>query len=255
MTVAGVDACPQGWFLVALDEAGNWECDIYTNAGLLWENNRQRSLILIDIPIGLPFEASRACDVEARRILGRRGSSVFPAPSREAIDAKDYRDACSKNFDVLGKKISKQAWNISPKIKQVDDLLQADPLARATMRESHPEIAFWSLNAGSAFVHNKKTAAGSRERLRILTAHLSFAEEIVSQAVQTFRRKVLGLDDILDALSLAVTAMQSRKSLVTLPEQPPRDRLDLPMEIVYSNVALNLAPGLSAAHAGKRDSS
>ncbi len=29
MNVAGVDACPQGWFLVALDAAEHWECAIY----------------------------------------------------------------------------------------------------------------------------------------------------------------------------------------------------------------------------------
>lgn len=238
MTVAGVDACPQGWFLVALDAAGNWECNIYENAESLWESNRQHALILIDIPIGLPFEASRACDAEARKILKRRGSSVFPAPSREAIHAKDYKEACRKNFQLLGKKISKQAWNISPKIKQVDDLLRNNDAAKQVIRESHPEIAFWALNAGSVMVHSKKTMDGRNERLMLLQARYAQAEKVFKYAEASFLRKSLALDDVLDALSLAITAALPRESLVSIPASPLRDELGLPMEIVYSNFYL-----------------
>jgi predicted RNase H-like nuclease len=41
--------------------------------------------VVIDILIGLPDRGSRACDVEARALLGKpRSSSVFPAPIRRA---------------------------------------------------------------------------------------------------------------------------------------------------------------------------
>ncbi|MFZ5516174.1 MAG: DUF429 domain-containing protein [Candidatus Zhuqueibacterota bacterium] len=241
MRVAGIDACPAGWFAVVCDGQGNWTCEIHENAQALWERNRHLFLILIDIPIGLPFEVKRQCDSEARKILGRRASSVFPAPSREAVRAKTYEEACLRNMEVLGKKISRQTWNISPKIRQVDDLLQSDLSARATLRESHPEIAFGTLNTGAVLFHSKKTPAGLGERLRILAAHHSQAEKIMNHAAQTFSRKVLGLDDILDALCLAVTAMQPPESLVTLPEFPPLDKLGLPMEIVYSNTFMHTA--------------
>jgi predicted RNase H-like nuclease len=44
----------------------------------------------IDIPIGLTASGPRSCDLEARRLLGPRRSSVFPAPAREVLRAWSY---------------------------------------------------------------------------------------------------------------------------------------------------------------------
>jgi len=40
-------------------------------------------------------------------------------------------------------------------------------------------------------------------------------------------------DDILDAAAAAITAWAEPEALRTLPERPPRDQRDLPMEMVY----------------------
>ncbi len=67
-------------------------------------------VIAIDIPIGLPETGPRECDVLARRLLGRaRASSVFPAPIRAVLGAKDYQQACAIRHKIEGKKMSKQA--------------------------------------------------------------------------------------------------------------------------------------------------
>ena len=55
--------------------------------------------VLIDIPIGLLDKGpdERSCDKAARKLLGKRASSVFPAPARQALDASDYQAALAVN--------------------------------------------------------------------------------------------------------------------------------------------------------------
>jgi predicted RNase H-like nuclease len=204
---------------------------------MLWNENKNCSLILIDIPIGLPHWRSRLCDVEARKILGkRRGSSVFPAPTREATHESSYELACNTNYKILGKKLSLQAWNISPKIKQVDMLLLNDNKeACHIIRESHPEICFWVLSGGIPMIHNKKTEQGLQERLDVLKKIDPRSEDIYNESLKAFKRKDVAKDDIVDAIAVALIASSPPKMLCTIPENPEKDSKGLPMEIVYSN--------------------
>jgi len=95
MNFIGVDGCKIGWFCVSLDKNQHWEVGTFPSVEELWKANKDASLILIDIPIGLPFKGPRACDIEARKILGKsKTSTVFPPPCREASAAKTYEDAC-----------------------------------------------------------------------------------------------------------------------------------------------------------------
>jgi predicted RNase H-like nuclease len=48
-------------------------------------------------------------------------------------------------------------------------------------------------------------------------------------------RKELAKDDILDAISLAITASSQSETLMTIPEEPRKDENKLPMEIVFTN--------------------
>lgn len=124
------------------------------------------ALICIDIPIGLADAPSRRCDVDARRLLApRRGSSVFPAPTRAALAGRDYADQCRLNREACGKALSRQASNIVPKIREVD--IAITPAMQAWLREAHPELAF-AARAGAPLATRKATADGLHERLALL---------------------------------------------------------------------------------------
>jgi len=131
------------------------------------------TIICIDIPIGLlDRPGQRACDVEARRMLGRGlASSVFPPPSRRALSWADYRAASDVNLQLTGRRLNKQSFNISPKVREVDELMK--PGKQERVREAHPELSFASLNGGLAVTANKKTKAGREQRWRLLRAVLS----------------------------------------------------------------------------------
>jgi predicted RNase H-like nuclease len=81
--------------------------------------------------------------------------------------------------------------------------------------------------------HYKKTDPGFAERLNLLKKISSAAARIVNSAMKRFVRKDLARDDILDATALALTAASGIDALVTIPKNPPRDAMGLPMEIVY----------------------
>ena len=233
MDYIGVDGCRGGWFAVALGSGRNWAINVHKTIDELWNAMNPPSMMLIDIPIGLPDSSRRICDLQARKMLGRRGSSVFTVPCRKALQAKSYRQACQINKQLMGIKISIQTWNIAAKIKEVDTWLQHTPAARKRVRESHPEMCFWALAGKHAMVHSKKTAQGFTERFSILIENDSRSGAIAEQALNQFRRKDLARDDILDALVLAVAARFSAGKPKTVPLKPATDQKGHPMEIVY----------------------
>lgn len=79
----GVDGCKAGWISVQRDGDGLRFAIHVTFAQLLLTH--PDATIAIDIPIGLTETGEpRLCDVVARRLIGPRRSSIFPAPDRRA---------------------------------------------------------------------------------------------------------------------------------------------------------------------------
>lgn len=81
--------------------------------------HRFRPLVL-DVPIGLLDRGPRLVDTEARRRLGRRASSVFPAPLRPMLEAATWEEACRIGERADGRRCSRQTVGILPRIRAVD---------------------------------------------------------------------------------------------------------------------------------------
>lgn len=226
----GVDGCPGGWIAVILEEGDDDKpggqptltAAVYPDISSLWatlEPCSSRDLVLIDMPIGLPEGAEgirnraedRNCDRDCRKLLPkRRKSSVFPVPARQALRSADPSSA---NAAATKRKLSSQSLNILPKIRELDDFI-AEHLAAEDvgpfalpLAESHPEVAFMRLNAGEAPLHGKKTAEGLAERFAVLEqAGIKQAE--LERLAKLFPRKQAARDDLLDAASLAASALR-----------------------------------------------
>ncbi len=227
----GVDGCRAGWFVVGLTESGSYQHAVYERFADFWHTaSRHAARVLVDMPIGLPERGERACDYAARACLKARRASIFITATRAALYADAYAAANEINRANGGKGISKQAWNIAHKIRELDALLRTTPRAATLIHESHPEIALWALG-GHEMAYNKKSSAGRGERLTLLTEHYPHAPTLYADAMKHYRRKHAAPDDILDALALAITAQSA--SLVTLPPTPPHDAYGLPMAITY----------------------
>ena len=236
----GVYGCPAGWFSVGFDRCGGYEVEVFTSFGELVDHYADARLVLVDIPIGLPEGPERReCDSLARKLLGRRGSSVFPSPTRQTVEhaaanPKDYRGALAVERRFAGKGISRQAFAISPKIAEVDAVMRSrDADASPGIREVHPELCFWSLNDRQPMRFSKKRSSGVAERLEVLEILEPRSQEIYEGAGSEFRRKIVGRDDIVDALVAALAARERGDRLVSVPEVPPRDARGLLIEMVY----------------------
>jgi predicted RNase H-like nuclease len=230
----GVDGCRGGW-VVATSGARLSRLDFTVVSDLeplIARAERGEAVIAIDMPIGLADSAPRACDLEARRWLGRpRASSVFPAPCRAALAAATYRRACGLSRRALGVALTIECFNILPKIRQVDALMT--PERQAFVREVHPELVFAMLaGRGRGLVEPKRTPAGERVRLRLL-------RRVVPRFDPRAVRAALGLarvarDDIVDAVACVVAARRivQGNALVLPSGGVARDARGLRMEIV-----------------------
>ena len=229
----GVDGCRAGWFFVALEPAGTTRCGVVRTLQELVRDAREPARLFVDIPIGLPVgPGGRECDQLARRELGPRASSVFPAPARAVLDAVDYEDAKQRSLRVTGKSLSKQAWAIVPKCREVDRLLRDDAKARRIVREVHPELCFWALAGRRPMQYGKKHEQGIQERIEVLKrVHPSAARE--TEGMLERRPRSVARDDIVDAMAAAVTAAADDAEIRTLPPRPPRDAFGLPLEMTY----------------------
>ena len=234
----GVDGCPAGWFFVALEPSGTSRWGAVQHLGEMVRQASECARVFVDIPIGLPDgPGGRECDRLARRELGRgRASSVFPAPARAVLDAVDYEDAQRRSRRVTGDGLSRQAFAIVRKCKEVDQLLRRDEKAQRIVREIHPEVCFWALAGRRPMKHNKRGPEGFGERMVVLKRLRPSAEQEIEEILSQFKRKDVARDDAVDAMVAALTASAEASALRTLPPGPPRDSVGLPMEMVHRSL-------------------
>lgn len=236
--LAGVDGCPAGWIVAFVRASGDEArlrvaarfIDIVTAA-------EAPSIIAVDMPIGLPDRigpGGRGPEKAVRRLLGQRQSSVFSVPSRPAIEAPDYRQACAIALETSDppRKVSKQLFMIAPRIREIDAVLRADrPLAQRAF-ESHPEVAFWRLNGERALDEPKKIRGSPHPPGLALRRRLLIAGGFAQSVVDTAPPRGAGADDLLDALACAATARRIHAGQAEpFPASTLRDRFGLPIAI------------------------
>ena len=144
--LAEVDGCPGGWIAAFFRPTGDdYVVAVYPNFAHMLAAPQMPDIVAVDIPIGLPERAGhagRAAENAVRPLLGQRQSSVFSVPSRTAIYASDYGAACHAALATSEppRKVSRQLFNIAPKIREVDAILCANPEFTTRVFEVHPGI-------------------------------------------------------------------------------------------------------------------
>lgn len=225
----GVDGCPGGWLAVALDlSTGRVTPEVFPDAASLF--GAPALVTAIDIPIGLPGGQRRSVDGEARRLLGSRASSVFPAPARVTLDALSYEEACESSHAACGKRLSQQSYGILPKIRDVDTVLRQHPQIAERVFEVHPEVCFYFWAERRPMRHPKKTGFGFAERLDLVRSVFGNAAEEIRSEIS---RVQAGDDDILDAWAALWSAQRIHSgTAIRLPAEEERDELGLPMQML-----------------------
>jgi|TARA_B110000495_G_C23033862_1_gene616678 predicted RNase H-like nuclease len=210
--VAGVDGCKGGWVVVQIQSgvvtatlASTFEAVAFmASSGPLY----------VDMPIGLPETEDRQVERLARQRLPGRTASVFNVPARSAVYADNYEQACAFNLKAQGKKISLQSWYICPKIKEVDQILQAQPGLRPRVLEAHPELLFATFS-GAPMRYSKKQAAGQDERIQLLERNGLMPRSVLSTLYERTRKSAVQIDDVLDAMVLYLLGLSKPEPLLS----------------------------------------
>jgi len=158
-----------------------------------------KDLATIDAP-------DRSCDAWMRSQLKQRKSSIFSPPIQDVLMEASYAEANAKSRKLVGKGISKQAWNLVPRIREFQTISDAD------VYESHPEVCF-AVMTGNEAAFSKKTEAGELERIELLRRYSN-------SSPWKWKMSNVQVDDIIDACILAVAAYEAGTTgMVTHPDQ------------------------------------
>ncbi|WP_321500833.1 DUF429 domain-containing protein [Breoghania sp.] len=235
--VAGVDGCPGGWIAVIRDVAGDPAPTVrlFPRFADLLRLDPAPAILAVDMPIGLAERSGlggRGPERLIRPLLGERQSSVFSVPSRKAVMCEDYGAACQAALETSEppRKVSRQAFNLFPKIREIDAVMT--PELEARVFEVHPELAFWRLNGEMPMslakkVRNKGSMPGIEQR-RALLEGFGYAPAFWEQK----RPRGVGADDLVDAAVNAVIAGRIfRGEAQSFPGEPARDAKGLRMAI------------------------
>jgi predicted RNase H-like nuclease len=217
LLVAGLDGYPRGWIAVVLRDGRFEHALVGPTLGDVVGRLDAAAVIGVDIPIGLPAEGRRPCDLLARAVVGPRRASVFFTAPRPVWEAPDYATARQVAAGLGGASVSAQTYALRAKV------LEADALARNDDRlvEVHPEVTFATM-AGGYLVHSKSTWAGIATRRRLLR------DEGIELPDELGPAGAAGVDDVLDAAGVAWSAGRiARGEACSLPPdaQPGPDGL------------------------------
>jgi len=229
-TLVGVDGCPDGWVAV-IETDGALDAFVVADFPALLSRCPEDAIVAIDVPIGLPEAGSRPCDTEVRKFLkAPRSSSVFPAPVRPCLQADVYDVACELHRSADGRSLSRQAFSILKKIREVDAVLEASPALQDRVREVHPEVSFALWNGGAAMLYSKKRNAGRTEREALIDHTWTGQRGLIATKLSGHRYNA---DDLNDAFAALWTARRiAAGNARTFGTPTVRDQLGLRMEIV-----------------------
>lgn len=195
--VMGVDGARLGWVGVTWDRRDAVALFDATLAGLC-EQAGAPTVVAVDMPIGLELSDRRSCDDLVRPLLGPRRSSLFGAPALGALDHDTYAEANAWSKLTTGRGLSKQAWMLAPKIREVRALAST---GSAPLYETFPELSFAAI-AGAPLSHPKRTWTGMATRLALLDdVGLSLPADVGPAGS-------VAADDLIDAAALAWSAMR-----------------------------------------------
>lgn len=194
--VLGIDGATKGWVGVVWD-GRTVTTQFAPELRTVCDAAGPVAAIAVDMPIELGSDGPRPCDVEVRPLLGPRRSSLFAPPVLGALDFADYADANAWSKRETGHGISKQAWMLVPKIREVRALAAA---GETTLHETFPELSFRAMNGGRPLGHPKRTWTGMMTRLGLLRS------AGIHVPIDAGPAGSVAADDMIDAAALAWSA-------------------------------------------------
>jgi predicted RNase H-like nuclease len=192
----GVDGCSGGWVAVALRNGAFESAFTSPHVTEILANYEGVKAVGIDIPIGLEPGRFRRVDAAAKKLLGRRGSTLFETPPLEVLAHEDFRAALAVCRKLTGKGFSKQSHALRARILEVGALAKAD----RRLIEVHPELSFRAMAGGQLLPPKKSWNGASGRRALLEGAGVRLPRDLGPPGLEA------AVDDVLDAAAAAWTA-------------------------------------------------
>ena len=225
--IIGIDGCKSGWFSIWENQDKSIHSSVFSNLNELknFFKNESQLILGIDMPVVLSEVIPRQADQLARKLLSKKASSVFTAPTPEMLDQPNYEKASLVSKRLFGKSMSLQSWYLFPKIKDVQTMIHHEDMQ---IYEIHPELSFRAMNNEQVILESKKTQEGFALRNALLSMH--FKNFIFDDIRNQHARKDVMDNDILDALAVLWSAKRIQSNQASyLPQAPEKPN----MQIVY----------------------
>lgn len=243
--VAGADGCKGGWIIAAADseDLGHPRVATVTAFRDIWSVfGAIPGVLAIDMPVGLVNQGSRRVDGMARRLLGKKSSSVFTPPERMLLEyaslnhhlSADREGSYMESYDAVNEwaqnflehGVPPYAFGIFPKIAEVDRYMTEERDPR--VHEAHPELIFRRMNGHRVVDESKRSEEGQAARATLLQQHVGvIAEDIEFQKAPGTDSAI---DDLHDALALLWTAARINSGVAErIPEVVDFDPVGLDM--------------------------
>ena len=227
-SVIGIDGCRAGWITAKVGDKNSLIFHIVENLNDDYLKQSNLSYIGIDIPLHLSHTGKRLAEIEARGLLKKRACTIFSPPTLNALMAKNYIDACDVNFKECGKRISKQSWNLFPKIIEAHTFLENNSISKLGVFEVHPELSFMAMNDMNLIEVSKKTDIGKEIRIKLIQKFFpNFSFESVRNKYK--KNQVLD-DDILDSISVL---WSTQRIVDNIAQFVPKDPEKINMRIYF----------------------
>ena len=199
-TVIGIDGCRSGWLTTRILDDKSLSFHVIKNLKDSYLKDLNLTHVGIDMPLELSPTGKRPAEVEARFLLKKRSCTIFSPPTISALECESYLDACEINFRDCGNRISKQSWNLFPKIKETQKFFKNKLITKPSIYEIHPELSFMAMNNMKVIELSKKTDLGRKIRIKLIQ---KFFPKFSFESVRNEYKKNQVLDDdILDSVSV-----------------------------------------------------
>jgi predicted RNase H-like nuclease len=196
MRVVGVDGFSDGWVAVALRDGSFESAFAARDVSEVLARYQFAKVVGVDIPIGLERGRFRRVDAAAKKLLGRRSSTLFETPPLEVLAHEDFRTALGRCRKLTGRGFSKQSHALRPRILEVAKLAEADH----RLVEVHPELSFRAMAGGRALPPKKSWNGAAERRALLEKAGIRLPRDLGPPGQSA------AVDDVLDAAAAAWTA-------------------------------------------------
>lgn len=179
------------------------------------------AVVVVNAPIGSlddPEGPVRACDREARALLGRRASAVHYAPSRSVLG--DSGSGPYAHVDAVTATMLARYREVAAEMS---------PFRQRVVYEGHPELSFFQLNGDVALRWSKRREEGREVRRLLLEERIPGVDVIIDADLEG-----VPLKHLLDVAALTWTARRVLgRAAKRIPRDAQWDSEGLRMEFVY----------------------